>query len=82
MRFRRMPFGILSASEIIQKRNHKTFGDIPGVQVIADNMIITASTIAEHDQMLHKLHCLLQICCLMLYLHCLLVNVLSCMSYM
>ena len=49
-----MPFGILSESEIMHKRNQEAFSDIPGVQVIADNMITAAETVEEHDQILHK----------------------------
>ena len=41
-RFLRMPFGISSAREIMQKRNEETFGDINGVHVIADDLIIAA----------------------------------------
>ena len=48
MTFCRMPFGILSASEIMHKRNQEAFSDIPGMQVIADK------TVEEHDQILHK----------------------------
>lgn len=54
MRFRRMPFGILSASEVMQKRNVEAFGDIAGVQVIADDLIIAAATVEEHDQILRR----------------------------
>ena len=32
--FLRMPFGITSATEVIQKRNEQTFSDIAGVYVI------------------------------------------------
>lgn len=39
-RFLRLPFGIRSASEVLQQKNCETFGDIPGVYVIADDMII------------------------------------------
>ena len=48
-RFLRMPFGISSASEIMQKRNEETFGDIQGVHVIADDLIIAATDDQEHD---------------------------------
>jgi hypothetical protein len=51
-RFLRMPFGISSASEIMQKRNEQTFADIPGVHVIADDLIIAGSSEAEHDAIL------------------------------
>lgn len=54
-RFLRMPFGISSASEVMQKRNEQTFSDIAGVHVIADDIIIASSTEAEHDATLHKL---------------------------
>ena len=41
-RFRGMPFGICSASEVMQKRNETVFGDIDGVYVIADDIIVAA----------------------------------------
>ena len=50
----RLPFGIKSASEVFQQKNCETFGDIPGVYVIADNMIIAASSAREHDAILQK----------------------------
>ena len=53
-RFLRMPFGISSASEIMQKRNEETFADIPGVFVIADDLIIAGETEADHDQVLWR----------------------------
>ena len=53
-RFLRMPFGISSASEIMQKRNEETFGDIQGVHVIADDLIIAARDDQEHDDILHR----------------------------
>ena len=53
-RFLRMPFGISSASEVMQKRNEETFGDISGVHVIADDLIIAAATEQEHDAILRK----------------------------
>lgn len=53
-RFLRMPFGICSASEVLQKRVYKVFGDMQGVEVIADDMIISGSTEEEHDQLLRN----------------------------
>ncbi|KAL7876961.1 hypothetical protein SRHO_G00036040 [Serrasalmus rhombeus] len=53
-RFLRLPFGIKSSSEVFQQKNCETFGDIPGVHVIADDMIIAASSEQEHDVILHK----------------------------
>lgn len=53
-RFLRLPFGIKSASEVFQQKNHETFGDIQGVHIIADDMIIAASSEQEHDDILRK----------------------------
>nr|XP_049581870.1 uncharacterized protein K02A2.6-like [Syngnathus scovelli]XP_049581871.1 uncharacterized protein K02A2.6-like [Syngnathus scovelli] len=53
-RFLRLRFGIKSASEVFQQKNCETFSDIPGVYVIADDMIIAASSEKEHDEILQK----------------------------
>ena len=47
--FLRMPFGLSSASEVMQKRNKNTFGDIKGVHVVADDIIVAAESEEEHD---------------------------------
>jgi hypothetical protein len=47
-----MPFGISSASEVFQKKNTQIFGDIPGVFIIVDDMIIASETEEEHDKIL------------------------------
>ena len=39
----------------MQKRNEETFGDISGVHVIADNLIIAATTEQERDAILGKI---------------------------
>ena len=44
-----MPFGITNASEVLQKWTYKTFGDIPNVHIVADDMLIVAKTEAEHS---------------------------------
>ena len=53
-RFLRMPFGICSASEVMQKRNESIFGDIQDVHVIADDIIIAAKDEKEHDKTFSK----------------------------
>jgi len=53
-RFLRVPFGICSASEVLQKRVYKVFGDMRGAEVIADDMIIAGATEEEHDQLLRN----------------------------
>ena len=52
-RFLRMPFGISSASEVLQKRNQETFGDIQRIHVIADDIII-ATNDKDHDETVRK----------------------------
>ena len=54
-RFRRMPFGICSASEVMQKRNETVLGDIDGVYVIADDIIAAAKNEKEHDAIMLSL---------------------------
>ena len=53
-RFQRMPVGISSASEVMQKRNEEAFGYIQGVHVIADDLIIWAKDETEHDAIVSK----------------------------
>ena len=53
--FQRMPFGISSASEVLQRLNQQVFGDIPNVHIIADDMIIATDTEREHDETLNKI---------------------------
>ncbi|RXN18696.1 Retrovirus-related Pol polyprotein from transposon 297 [Labeo rohita] len=53
-RFHLMPFGIKSASEVFQCLNSESFGDIEGVFMEADDMIIAAATKAEHDAILKR----------------------------
>ena len=53
-RFKRLPFGIKSASEVFQQKNCETFGDIEGVHIIADDILIAATTVEEHDAILQK----------------------------
>lgn len=53
--FRRLPFGITSAPEVFQKRVYQAFGDIEGVSVIFDDIIIAADTVEQHDTILKQL---------------------------
>ncbi|KAI2650251.1 Retrovirus-related Pol polyprotein [Labeo rohita] len=53
--FHRMPFGIKSASKVFQRLNSESFGDIEGVFMVADDMIIAAATKAEHDAIIEKM---------------------------
>ena len=49
-----MPFGIKSASEILQKKTYQAYSDIDGVYIIANDMLIAGEDDAEHDQIIHK----------------------------
>ena len=53
-RFVRMPFGITSASELLQKWTYTTFGNVPNVHIVADDMLIATKTDAEHDSTVRK----------------------------
>ena len=53
-RFTRMPFGIKSASEVFQKKNEEAFSGINGIHIVADDIIIAAVNIEEHDQILKQ----------------------------
>ena len=53
--FTRLPFGINSALEVFQKRAQQAFGDIQGVAVVFDDIIIAASSIEEHDAIFRQL---------------------------
>lgn len=53
--FKRLPFGITSAPEVFQKRAYQAFGDIEGVSVIFDDILIAADTVEQHDKILKQL---------------------------
>lgn len=50
----RLPFRISSAPEVFQNRMIKIFGDILGVIIFVDNILIFAKTKEEHDEILKK----------------------------
>ena len=50
--FRRLPFGINRAPEVMQKCNTELFGDIPGVHVVFDDIIVAGKDKREHDERL------------------------------
>jgi len=52
--FTRMPFGINSASEILQKSAYKAFGDLRDVHIIADDMLIAGDDDEDHDEILRS----------------------------
>lgn len=53
-KFNRMPFGISSAPEVMQKMNTKIFGDIEGTMIYFDDLIVAGKDEEEHDSILTK----------------------------
>ena len=53
-RFTRMPFGLNSATEVFQKKNEAAFAGIEGIHIVADDIIIAADSVDEHDRILQK----------------------------
>ncbi|GBM63522.1 Uncharacterized protein K02A2.6 [Araneus ventricosus] len=51
-KFNRLPFGICSAPEVFQKKNQKLFGDIKGVEIYFDDLIIAGKNKEEHYKIL------------------------------
>lgn len=53
-KFLRVPFEISVAPEIFQRYSERAFGDIPGVIIYCDDLLIAASSEEEHDVILNK----------------------------
>jgi hypothetical protein len=48
--FLRLPFGLICAQDIFQRKVDETFGDLPGVTGIADDIVVYGKTRLEHDK--------------------------------
>ena len=48
-RFKRLPFGIISAQDLFQQKMDEMFEDMPGVTPLIDDVIIHGTTREEHD---------------------------------
>ena len=48
-RFLCLPFSLICAQDIFQKKVDETFSDLPGVTGIADDIVIYESDVADHD---------------------------------
>lgn len=53
-RFNCLPFGIASAPEIFQRKCLEAFGDIVGVQIYFDDLIIYGKDEVSHDLALNR----------------------------
>ena len=53
-RFKRLPFGVSCASEIFQRKMTEILGDIDGVVIMQDDVLIHGSTVDIHDAALNE----------------------------
>ena len=51
---KRMPMGCMQSSYFLHLVMHKVLGDIPGVHIYADDVLLTSPSIEEHFALLHK----------------------------
>ena len=54
-KYTRLPMGINVAPELFQRAMIEIFGDIEGVEVIFDDLLIHAQTVAIHNQILFEI---------------------------
>ena len=52
-RFHRLPFGLISSQDEFQRKMGEVFEGIPGVTALVDDILITGSTLEEHDRNLN-----------------------------
>ena len=52
--FKRLPFGINSASEIFQRKMSELFENEPGIEVIIDDILVHGKTTEEHNHRLER----------------------------
>lgn len=55
-RFLRLPFGLVCAQDVFQKKIDETYGDLPGVTGIADDIVVTGvkEDGSDHDENLRR----------------------------
>ncbi|GFT07203.1 uncharacterized protein K02A2.6 [Nephila pilipes] len=53
-KFNKLPFGIVYAPEVFQKRNQKFFGDIEDVEIYFDDIIVAGYDEDSHDAIMSK----------------------------
>ncbi len=50
----RLPFGVCNAPEVFMRKMSETFDDLPGTEIIMDDILVYGSTEKDHDQNLEK----------------------------
>ena len=53
--YKRLAFGVSSAPELYQKLVRDLLKDLPGIQNVADDMVVHGRDVSEHDKRLHGL---------------------------
>lgn len=53
-KFNRLPFGLSSSPEVFQRENMRIFGDIVGVQVYFDDLIVAGESVEQHNKSLEQ----------------------------
>lgn len=54
-KFLRLPYGINSSGEIFHRTMNQLFGDLPGITIFVDDILVYGSTIEEHNERLKSL---------------------------
>ena len=54
-RYKRLPYGINVSSDIFQRKLHQALEGLDGVNCIADDIVVSGETTAEHDARLRRL---------------------------
>ena len=53
-RYLRLPMGLKSASDIYQRKMVEFFGNIDGVEMVVNDILVHGTTLAEHNDRLGK----------------------------
>ena len=48
-RYTRLPFGIKTAEDISIKQMQKLLGDLPGIEIVTNDILVYGATVQEHD---------------------------------
>ena len=51
-RYTRLPFGVKAAGDIFIQRMSRILGDLDGVEVVADDILVFGKTLEEHNSRL------------------------------
>lgn len=52
--FKRLPYGLSVSPEVFMRYTQSNFGDLPGVFIYVDDLLVMGKTLEEHDQNLQR----------------------------